>query len=1159
MNNEYDIHSYSDQECFNMLNLINPSDRELEMTILQFMDKYEKKSKRLYNFFDSMYDRFFAEEETFEETFEEGFDDSTSSGVDNSPAGTARRNDVLALVKGDANVTESNADEKNSEEYIVAQNLYNTGAQVSENLISRGETKTNILEVSQVDYKKDSFKLNPVERKTYFKMLSVDSQFREDPTSTSATNFTMNLSEGIENVISMKLYSVQIPYTWYTINSTFGSNFFYIKGNSPGINNGDHDIKIEIPSGTYTANSFVTTIQNKFDFFKAIRSQSQNIINDAIYNSVIDLSFGETKISYNLNSDNNKIVFEFDLKKKYNETDYQLYFPIWSTPNVIGTAKSLTIPSFLGYNYQYYYPFIAYSLMNIIPPIVGDSESNSVTKYNLSTSNNFVTIYQYIGTHFTDPNKIIIQTIPISLETTGPYSRTSIENIVKTVILNTNYFDTTMTSFKRVDNITDPLYKYINNSHYEIAIKFNRKTIDQIDNSKIAIVFPFEPLDIQYPIWVGNTSCFCFKTNVVELNEVISETDTLLTNYIIDPSHAKIIIECIKSNYNVPENTRTVTVASSLSNGFLTGYLFNDYRFAINTAISNMNSNTITTNLPSGEFNQSGLSIDSDKAKFKFDITREFTQNTYIVDLSSCFLSQSPFNFDVSLQNLTDLSSGYTFVQAFSTVPQITINDSNNTLVLIPKTNGGGGGGFGNQNSGNITLYFTNTSYNTLTDFIDGINSDFRHFKDSDNSPILQNSSISFTNTIMTLVVRISKILTESDYKVTFIDDTSNNSWNQYLFMDTSYNLADYMVLSSTHSEIIGNNKVFDNQITLTPLNNKIIFKPYANGVADPEGRNDIVIELPLESDNTKTYTREGLINAIQTLFTNTPLTMGSTISLINDGNLQYTNIRMNINKTYYSEDFKLVFYDPYSFVYCNVGVAQNATWDSTLGWLLGFQSFTEYVLGDFKQISVGDNYANNVYNDGNYINKFSYDINTKKIAIRGDTVLNTNLYNYFLIVLDDFIQNHVNAGIITISSLEKDVSLPSYSSRLSFQCDPITGKKTAVSSTNKFNTQVNSRQLYAANQILEDKRTKTKSYASGPYMKDVFALVPLKLSGMTFGQTYMEFGGTMQNQDRKYFGPVRIQKLSVKLMTDKGSVISLNGANWSFCIICEILNNSTI
>jgi hypothetical protein len=37
---EYNINTYTDQECFEVLNLNNPSDRELEMKILQFMDKY---------------------------------------------------------------------------------------------------------------------------------------------------------------------------------------------------------------------------------------------------------------------------------------------------------------------------------------------------------------------------------------------------------------------------------------------------------------------------------------------------------------------------------------------------------------------------------------------------------------------------------------------------------------------------------------------------------------------------------------------------------------------------------------------------------------------------------------------------------------------------------------------------------------------------------------------------------------------------------------------------------------------------------------------------------------------------------------------------------------------------------------------------------------
>lgn len=206
------------------------------------------------------------------------------------------------------------------------------------------------------------------------------------------------------------------------------------------------------------------------------------------------------------------------------------------------------------------------------------------------------------------------------------------------------------------------------------------------------------------------------------------------------------------------------------------------------------------------------------------------------------------------------------------------------------------------------------------------------------------------------------------------------------------------------------------------------MFKPYSEGVADSDGANDIVFELPLNTNNAnRDYTREGLITAIQTLFDGNELTAGSKISLVNDGNLQYANIRMNVNKTYYASDYKLVFYDAVSFVYCNVGVTQNATWDSTLGWLLGFHSYTEYALGDFVQIVQGDNYFYNVFNSTIYKYTNSYNTLSRKIAVKGDVVLNTNLYNYFLVVLDDFIQNHVNAGLITVASLENDVALPSY------------------------------------------------------------------------------------------------------------------------------------
>jgi hypothetical protein len=76
--------------------------------------------------------------------------------------------------------------------------------------------------------------------------------------------------------------------------------------------------------------------------------------------------------------------------------------------------------------------------------------------------------------------------------------------------------------------------------------------------------------------------------------------------------------------------------------------------------------------------------------------------------------------------------------------------------------------------------------------------------------------------------------------------------------------------------------------------------------------------------------------------------------------------------------------------------------------------------------------------------------------------------------------------------------------------------------------------------------------------MREVFVLIPIKLAGLSFGSTYMEFGGTLQNQNRKYFGPVNIKKMSIKLMNDRGDVVDLNGTNWSFTLICEILNTSS-
>ena len=72
--------------------------------------------------------------------------------------------------------------------------------------------------------------------------------------------------------------------------------------------------------------------------------------------------------------------------------------------------------------------------------------------------------------------------------------------------------------------------------------------------------------------------------------------------------------------------------------------------------------------------------------------------------------------------------------------------------------------------------------------------------------------------------------------------------------------------------------------------------------------------------------------------------------------------------------------------------------------------------------------------------------------------------------------------------------------------------------------------------------------------MKDMFALVPLKLSSLTHGEIFTESAGKLQYNDRKYIGPVNISKVRIKLLNDHGDILNLNGADWSFSIVFEYL-----
>jgi hypothetical protein len=473
---------------------------------------------------------------------------------------------------------------------------------------------------------------------------------------------------------------------------------------------------------------------------------------------------------------------------------------------------------------------------------------------------------------------------------------------------------------------------------------------------------------------------------------------------------------------------------------------------------------------------------------------------------------------------------------------------------------------FGNEYDISYTI-FNNTGNdivcNNLNILQSSIISLFESFTDKNGIHILSGSKIitalnqtdpNNTTVDTTINLVFNKQLGNSDYAIEFANytDTSKKqyeSWKANFFIDPSFVDMSYGLINNYKKEsIVANNYI--NYLTIkgtTVVQTiNIILKDNINNiltlVAYEDGTilNNVKITIPVYSNGSEIiYSRDGLIKTINSLLSNT-IAAGTNFSIIVKNGLTYVQMKSNINLIYRSNNYNVVFYDTISFVSCYSGTksVRNTTWDTTVGWILGFRNNSVYDLSQYELQSSGTN-------------------------IIGDTGVCTNLFNYFLLCIDDFTQNHLNDGLITITSTEKSIPLPSYANRTNFICDPATKSLTYNNLNTTEYSKLTQNQIYSITQIANSQNTNTSnltngvsssSFGSGPYVQDIFGLIPMKVAGLSVGSTYVEFGGTLQNQERVYFGPVNIHRMSVKLVTDRGDVVDLNEVNWSFSLLCEQL-----
>jgi len=1215
--NMYDVSTYADAELYELLDLSSPTDRELEAKIIFLYRKYKNmqnsSGEELAKFFYDIHSHFFendydTDEDEENTNIKEGLTtlkDVQKQQSENIDTVNKANNKVTTDISTDSRTfltdTELRIDGNNNK-------TTTTAGQASSQKISF---------VKQQDYTSDN--INPLLKETVTRVISIDSQYRADKTSLP-TEFTFDLADPLKDVVSLSLYSVQIPYTWYTIAKSYGSNFFYIKGSSPGINNGNHDIQIAINPGNYDPTNLVAEI-------------NKSMVNT--FASYTDISFGRTNINYN--PGNSKSYIQIDITKQYGENSYKLNFPYYTTPNIyqsVGNLDDVTrarnsIPAFLGLNQQ------TYKLNTLTSGILKSADilNNNNMLYRIDPLSTTITVIKY--TSFIDsatseasfyvPGITAVDisfNIKLSLLTDGTtkYSRNEIFTDLSNQLFNSKYLSSESSiSLIQITDVNDIRYDSQYGSYYfELELKPDRYKTNNITNSKLFIHFPDETniASTNTRIWTGvNTnglkSCFYFTDVSNEMQLISAETpivkQTNLYNILQGPY---VTLRCVNNNFistandvsfslklNQSTNTTTYTV-SQMIDSINAGIIDQSFNTPFLDGLPNLSYKYTEDRTPSNTI----AYVDSNYVfSLAIDIAKRFGNNNYTIDFSgntgTLFNNQFLLGFDlITAKPLT--SSSLTGIKSSNDrvgLPDsITIPNGSVLFYVNPIQDM-----CGNEldNIGPIYYYDASNVFNKyttssglgnlstkLTTYLQNYQYQGNYIFTSDTSfNITTGSQLNTYN--ISLNLYINREITSKDYSIQFIDtvnplyeaNSNLNFWADPLNIDSNTfitqaldlsNNSSYLTKYSNSTAITVKASIPIEVVTINFASIPNTFKliGYEDGVETTTGTNDVLITVPIyDSTNTLIYyTRDMLVSTLNTLLASNPLSYGTYLYLTapDVNHNYYLKIFNNINKIYTAIDYKVVFYDAVSFVRCFTGAkgVQNTTWDSTLGWILGFRNSTYYILNEPSQTNSFNYYSSFLLSNSS--GTYTADSNNT-VTIVGDTGVSTNLYNYFMICLDDYNLNHLNDGLVTITGQDTSVPLPSYTDRSNFQCDPVTNQLTYNANTREYYSQLTQKQLYSLAQKSNSKNTTTSNilggvsssvYGRGPFSQDVFAVIPLKLNGLQNGQYFVEFGGTLQNNNRFYFGPANIHRMTVKLMSDKGNTVDLNGTNWSFSFICQQL-----
>jgi len=257
---DMNVKNYSLSELMAIVELQDLKYKDIIENTNYYIRKYKNKNPQLSSFFKEIQSQLLQYNQSLNEDLSDDEDDDENKiiveGFGNMsneatyPSGDSQVNEWYQnqnLTQSDENQTSKITDRKQK-----IQVFGNDKVPMNQEQIATTDT-------FNLPVKQDS--LNPNLKNTINRFINLDSQFRQYTTgySSQSTNYTCDLSDTIKNALKLTLYSYQIPFSWYTIDTAYGNTCLWIND----INSGNI-VTISIPSGNYSQSQFVTQLNTSF-------------------------------------------------------------------------------------------------------------------------------------------------------------------------------------------------------------------------------------------------------------------------------------------------------------------------------------------------------------------------------------------------------------------------------------------------------------------------------------------------------------------------------------------------------------------------------------------------------------------------------------------------------------------------------------------------------------------------------------------------------------------------------------------------------------------------------------------------------------------------------------------------------------------------------